>query len=496
LNDPEEGEPYISGADMQLAPDGRIVIAGTYHPNDYYNEITAFAVERYLPDGTPDASFGTGGLTITDFPDVSREQVTALAIAPGGKPVLVGAGELPGTGGSGAVVARYTADGRLDGTFGYNGAAFADEGVLGASDVAVEPDGDVLVATASAVVRFHATARTGANLDRLSHTVFVTGTAGNDNILVDGTGGRLTVTVNGLRQSFSNRTFGEVDVYSAGGDDVITVRGGVFTKLFGGDGNDRLTGGPGAGALYGGAGDDTLDGGLGADELSGGEGTDTLDYSARTAPLLVRHTFQASGEDDERDTVYDDVEIVRGGSGNDRIDSFRAAYGNGGNDTLIADFYTPSALWGGDGDDLFIGGPRGDYFRGEAGVDTVTYGGRGGAVTVSIDGVANDGGPGENDNVYTDVENLVGGYGDDKLTGSAADNVLDGGDGDDDLRGGGGNDTLTGGAGKDQLRGQAGDDTLYSSGDGAVDFLDGGSGTDRARKDRDDFAQFVEQLLA
>jgi len=29
-----------------------------------------------------------------------------------------------------------------------------------------------------------------------------------------------------------------------------------------------------------------------------------------------------------------------------------------------------------------------------------------------------------------------------------------------------------------------------------VDFLDGGGGRDRARKDPDDFAQFVEQLLA
>jgi uncharacterized delta-60 repeat protein len=456
LNDPEEGEPYTVYNDMELAPDGRILVGGTYHPYNYDDDITAFAVQRYLPTGAPDASFGTGGQTISDLVEFSDEQVSDLAVAPGGKPVLVGWGAFDGAGGSAPIVARYTTDGRRDSTFGYDGVAFSDQSsYTTASAVAIEPDGDALVATNASVyengndvsvakvLRFFGTARPGANLDRSLHTVFVTGTAGNDSILIDGTGGRLTVTVNGFRQSFSNRTYGRVDVYGGAGDDGITVRGGVFAKLFGGDGNDRITGGPGRGQLYGDAGDDTLDGGLGDDYLSGGDGTDTVDYTRRTAAVVL-NWGRDGGERGEEDTIGYDVEIARGGSGNDTISGFKAAYGNAGDDTLTGGYF-PSALWGGDGNDLLMGvfAAYPDYFRGGEGNDTVSYAGRSTAVVATIDGLANDGGNGEGDNVYTDVENLTGGNGDDKLTGSATDNVLDGGGGSDDLHGGAGNDTVT-----------------------------------------------------
>ena len=86
--------------------------------------------------------------------------------------------------------------------------------------------------------------------------------------------------------------------------------------------------------------------------------------------------------------------------------------------------------------------------------------------------------------------------GNDAVVGGEAGDTLDGGNGDDVLTGRAGNDTLTGGAGKDQLRGQSGNDLLEAKGDGSPDFLDGGSGTDRARKDSNDFAQYVEQILA
>jgi uncharacterized delta-60 repeat protein len=509
VNDPDEGEPYTAFSGMELAPDGKVLVGGTYHPRDYSDLITAFVVQRYLPTGAPDPSFGNGGQASTDFAEFSEEQAAGLAVGPDGKPVLIGRGNLSlNRGGAAVLAARYTTDGRLDTSFGYGGKTFL-QGYFFASAATVEPDGDVLVAVngvdvfgadfdTSAVVRFSgAGAKAGASLDRSVSAVFVTGTAGNDTIRIDATGGRLMVYVNGRRQTFSNRTFGQVMVYAGDGNDTVTVEGKVFVKILGGDGNDRLRGGGGAEELYGEAGDDTVDGGLGADRLSGGEGVDTVDYGARTAPVFVGRYGSESGQSGERDAVAFDIEIVRGGSGDDRVEGFQASYGNAGNDTLVGG-YEPSALWGGDGDDLLIGGPGypGDYFRGGAGVDTVSYAGRGGGVTVTIDGAANDGATGETDNVFTDVENVVGGEGNDKITGSDADNNLDGGPGDDDLRGGNGNDTLTGGAGKDQLRGQAGDDTLYAAGDNAVDFLDGGGGRDRARKDPDDFAQFVEQLLA
>jgi uncharacterized delta-60 repeat protein len=48
VNDPEEGEPYTVFTGMDLDPSGRIIVGGTYHPRDYSDDITAFAVQRYL----------------------------------------------------------------------------------------------------------------------------------------------------------------------------------------------------------------------------------------------------------------------------------------------------------------------------------------------------------------------------------------------------------------------------------------------------------------
>src|SRR6185295_14762220 len=80
-------------------------------------------------------------------------------------------------------------------------------------------------------------------------------------------------------------------------------------------------------------------------------------------------------------------------------------------------------------------------------------------LTVSIDGVANDGDTGEGDNVKTDVETVVGGDGADTLTGSSGNNKLVGGIGNDSLNGAAGDDILDGGVGADVMVGGAGNDT-------------------------------------
>src|SRR2546423_789135 len=61
--------------------------------------------------------------------------------------------------------------------------------------------------------------------------------------------------------------------------------------------------------------------------------------------------------------------------------------------------------------------------------------------------------------VYSGVENLIGGSGADRLTGDGNANVLCGGAGNDTLSGSGGNDILVGGAGADRLDGGSGVDT-------------------------------------
>jgi Ca2+-binding RTX toxin-like protein len=178
--------------------------------------------------------------------------------------------------------------------------------------------------------------------------------------------------------------------------------------------------------------------------------------------------------------------------------------GGPGNDKLQGGFQAYESLAGGDGSDM-IRGTTGALMSGGPGADdiaplpgttdaTASYRDHGTGVTVTLDGLANDGSPGEGDNIDPRVAQLIGSNGDDQLTGSAArdtldglagDDVLDGGAGDDILHGDDGNDTLTGGLGGDTLDAGAGDDVLHSR-DGAVDNDYCAAGNDQVDADAAD----------
>ena len=119
---------------------------------------------------------------------------------------------------------------------------------------------------------------------------------------------------------------------------------------------------------------------------------------------------------------------VSTGDGNDtaRVNGWLPAtfYDGPGNDTMT----------GGSGQDTFVSGTGADVLKGGIGYDTADYSARTAPLTVSLDGVANDGEAGEGDNVQTDVEVVTGGAGGD---------TLDGGLGADDLYGGAGNEPPT-----------------------------------------------------
>jgi uncharacterized protein YkwD len=106
------------------------------------------------------------------------------------------------------------------------------------------------------------------------------------------------ITVSGVAQSFAAASVRTIVVDGGSGDDTITVNPAITTPclLYGGIGNDTLTGGGWADQLYGGPGNDTLNGGPGNDLLYGGGGADTFtdtqgsntvvqDTTARTANL-------------------------------------------------------------------------------------------------------------------------------------------------------------------------------------------------------------------
>ena len=103
------------------------------------------------------------------------------------------------------------------------------------------------------------------------------------------------------------------------------------------------------------------------------------------------------------------------------------------------------------------------------------------ALPVLSDVVGGDG----DDNLtgYNGVDQMQGGTGNDTLSGQSGDDVLDGGTGNDTLHGGDDNDQLLGGAGNDTLNGNNGDDVLI--GGAGNDQLDGGYGSDLYRFKQD-----------
>ncbi len=150
--------------------------------------------------------------------------------------------------------------------------------------------------------------------------------------------------------------------------------------------------------------------------------------------------------------------------------------GNNGNDSLTGGPGN-DVLSGGAGDDTLDGGTGNDLMTGGADTDTANYSNRTGNLTITLDGAANDGerAIGEADNVQT--EEVIGGSGNDTMTGSSLQDFLAGGAGNDVLNGGDGNDELTGSSGTDQLLGQNGDDFIQAQ-NNDVDTVNGGTNPD------------------
>lgn len=250
-----------------------------------------------------------------------------------------------------------------------------------------------------------------------------------------------------------------IDVVQLGaGDDTFRGLGGD-DWICDGDGDDRIDSGPGDDWIFAGAGDDQIVTGDGDDEVRAEPGT---------------------GDDDIRTGRGHDVLFGTGGRGT-RIDTgpgpdfVNATFLTGpvrlgsGNDTIHFD-RTSGPLYGGPGDDLFVGFPAqpGSSIPGGPGDNTVT-------TSVVLGGPGKDTlqpGPGPSRvDVPRNRADWVGGrirfHGIRQFLGSVRDDVMIGGPaaetfialtGDDVIRGGGGDDVLIGGPGQDRAYGGPGRD--------------------------------------
>ena len=202
----------------------------------------------------------------------------------------------------------------------------------------------------------------------------------------------------------------QVPASSSGGsgNDTLTgtdaqerISGGVGNDtLYGRGGTDRLTGDMGDDLLFGEDGNDELHGGFGGDSLNGGSGEDVL--------------FGEAGDDELYGEGGNDV--LNGGAGNDILNA-------GDGDDIVRGF---------GGDDIVVAGSGAgnDSYDGGTGTDTIAYSSTTTGVVVNLAA-----GTGSGAQVGTDtlagIENVIGGSGNDVITGNAADNTLSGGAGDD-----------------------------------------------------------------
>jgi uncharacterized delta-60 repeat protein len=145
--------------DLAIQPNGRIVVAGS--TTSTFRRISDFALARYDTDGTLDASFGGDGMVITDFFGNS-DDAFALALQAKGKIVVAGCANLD-LGGCAFGLARYDPDGSLDTTFGQGGKVTTDfsGSVDQANDVAVQADDKIVAVGMTALNLDFALARYG-----------------------------------------------------------------------------------------------------------------------------------------------------------------------------------------------------------------------------------------------------------------------------------------------------------------------------------------------
>ena len=123
---------------VAIQRDGKIVVAG--HSLD--GDTSSSVLMRYTAGGALDASFGQGGKVVTAMGGAS-----GVAIQSDGKIVVAGVGWRSGKSKGDLALVRYTARGRPDSSFGSGGKVLTD---LGGSDaasaVALQRDGKIVVA--------------------------------------------------------------------------------------------------------------------------------------------------------------------------------------------------------------------------------------------------------------------------------------------------------------------------------------------------------------
>ena len=145
------------GAALAVQEDGKILLAGACQATVANGSGLGFCMMRWASDGSPDNTFGTNSKVVTPG-GLRNETGVAVAVQPDGKIVLAGSCTTSLLGFSREVcIRRYLSNGSPDTSFGTGGFAGAVAStndtnlVLDSVSLALQPDGKVVVATSCSV---------------------------------------------------------------------------------------------------------------------------------------------------------------------------------------------------------------------------------------------------------------------------------------------------------------------------------------------------------
>jgi Ca2+-binding RTX toxin-like protein len=151
-----------------------------------------------------------------------------------------------------------------------------------------------------------------------------------------------------------------------------------------------------------------------------------------------------------------------------------------GNNAVYIPSGTHTIIGGPGNNDIYPGVGSHDDIIGSSGITAVVYAGRTASVSVTLDGKANDGQTGEDDNIHANVQEIYGGNGGDHLIGD-----LKPGAPPETIVGGSGNNYIVGGSGRNYIFAGTGTNFVNSF-NGQVDIVDCTGGNTTVEADSSD----------
>ena len=147
------------GNGIAIQPDGKIVVAAST-PGTCFSDcagyqfcMPAFTVLRFTSNGALDTEFGQSGKSVIPGNSISGGRAVRIAIQPDGKITAVGetldyycddyyGGQYSS---SGILIARFDAQGKIDGSFGVNGMVKDAGAISYVAGTALQPDGKIII---------------------------------------------------------------------------------------------------------------------------------------------------------------------------------------------------------------------------------------------------------------------------------------------------------------------------------------------------------------